>query len=114
MYDCPKFTAGFMNLANMATIMHVTGCIFDRLTALELNTASRIVSSVGVFSANSYYMDSHEKGRRLCLDLFWSGELAHLSLYHVVNIYLYKLTILWLCENLFDNGFSVTTANILC
>lgn len=74
MYDCTKFTAGFMNLANVATTMQVTGR--NRLTALELNTASRIVSSVGVFTANSTHMYSHEKERRFCFNLFRSSELA--------------------------------------
>ena len=78
MYDCTKFTAGFMNLANVATTMQVTG--HNRLTALELNTASRIVSSVGVFTANSTHMDSHEKERRFCFNLFQSSELAFFEL----------------------------------
>ena len=53
----------------MAATMQMAGCIFAKRIAFELNTASKILSNVGVFTANSFHIESQENNRMPSWDL---------------------------------------------
>ena len=55
--------------------MQGIGC-FEKLMVLKLSTVSRIVSSVGVFTANSCHIASHEERRAYYFDLSWSIDFS--------------------------------------
>ena len=58
----------------------MVGCIFAKGIGFELNTASEILSNVGVFTANSFHIESQENDRMPSLDLSRRRELVFLEL----------------------------------